>query len=501
MSEKLPDRPNLDHLREQAKDLLRACRQGDTQATRRLSQFSSPPFALSVAQLAIARDYGFAGWPKLVEEVERILAREGITEAIADRFVATCLSDRIEAIHRLVEQYPALPEYNAATRLVAAKSVEGIAPLEAMGPEGWKPLEYVCYSHIHLAFPDRYGRQLDLARALLDAGADPNTSHPFGGAALSVLYGACCEARHLDVVRLLLERGANPNDGESVYHAAQQNRRDILELLKQAGANLSAVDPHWGNSPLYFLCGHRPSDPGARTAMLGVRWLLENGADPNVPCTSNGETPLHALCLRAWGRVALGPLVAHGANIDAKRADERTPYALAALTGSAEAAGYLREIGADTTLTESDAKMAQIVQGSSYPLNDLAYNPQVGALFVKQGELGHAGALESMLASGVPVGITGEAGATALHFAGFCGWADAAAMLLKKGAPIDVRDSDYNATPLGWTLYGYAENRNEAGDYVRIARLLLEAGADRKELEAYLDDHEEALPEWVTLLG
>jgi hypothetical protein len=50
----LPDRPNLRHLRNQAKDLLRAGR--------------AP--SLADAQFQIARLYGFASWPKLKAHVE-----------------------------------------------------------------------------------------------------------------------------------------------------------------------------------------------------------------------------------------------------------------------------------------------------------------------------------------------------------------------------------------------------------------------------------------------
>src|SRR5436853_7701216 len=52
----LPDSPNLRHLRDQAKDLLKAGR-----AT-----------SLADAQFQIARLYGFASWPKLKAHVESL---------------------------------------------------------------------------------------------------------------------------------------------------------------------------------------------------------------------------------------------------------------------------------------------------------------------------------------------------------------------------------------------------------------------------------------------
>jgi hypothetical protein len=72
MSE-LPGRPNLDQLRHQARDLLRAAAGGDPAALTRLRAVSEQ-VTLSAAQLAVARDYGLASWPALHAEVERRLA-------------------------------------------------------------------------------------------------------------------------------------------------------------------------------------------------------------------------------------------------------------------------------------------------------------------------------------------------------------------------------------------------------------------------------------------
>ena len=59
----LPDRPDLRHLKDQAKDLLRA-----GQAT-----------SLAKAQFQIARQYGFASWPKLKAHVESLRTEDSVT--------------------------------------------------------------------------------------------------------------------------------------------------------------------------------------------------------------------------------------------------------------------------------------------------------------------------------------------------------------------------------------------------------------------------------------
>jgi len=66
----LPGRPDLDQLRRQARELLRAAAASDEQALRRI-RVVSQKHTLSAAQLAIAREYGFASWPKLRAEVLR----------------------------------------------------------------------------------------------------------------------------------------------------------------------------------------------------------------------------------------------------------------------------------------------------------------------------------------------------------------------------------------------------------------------------------------------
>jgi hypothetical protein len=66
----LPDRPDLDQLRRQARELLRAAAGGEPRAADRLRAVS-PRVTLSAAQLALAREYGFQSWTALKAEVAR----------------------------------------------------------------------------------------------------------------------------------------------------------------------------------------------------------------------------------------------------------------------------------------------------------------------------------------------------------------------------------------------------------------------------------------------
>ena len=65
----LPERADIDQLRRQARELLRAAVAGEPEALARLRAVSERP-TLAAAQLAIAREHGFRSWPALRSEVE-----------------------------------------------------------------------------------------------------------------------------------------------------------------------------------------------------------------------------------------------------------------------------------------------------------------------------------------------------------------------------------------------------------------------------------------------
>jgi hypothetical protein len=79
----LPDSPDLDQLRRQAKDLLRAARAADHAALARFralpafthasdDELSRASLALHDAQSVLAREHGFPTWNALLERVEEL---------------------------------------------------------------------------------------------------------------------------------------------------------------------------------------------------------------------------------------------------------------------------------------------------------------------------------------------------------------------------------------------------------------------------------------------
>ena len=65
----LPERADIDQLRRQARELLRAAVAGEPEALTRLRAVSERP-TLAAAQLAVAREHGFRSWPALRSEAE-----------------------------------------------------------------------------------------------------------------------------------------------------------------------------------------------------------------------------------------------------------------------------------------------------------------------------------------------------------------------------------------------------------------------------------------------
>lgn len=73
MTSALPARPDLEHLRREAKRLLRQLQAADDAAAARLvAHAPGLPAALSTAQLVVAREHGFASWAQLKALVSRM---------------------------------------------------------------------------------------------------------------------------------------------------------------------------------------------------------------------------------------------------------------------------------------------------------------------------------------------------------------------------------------------------------------------------------------------
>ncbi|MFV8167510.1 ankyrin repeat domain-containing protein [Mycobacterium sp. 134] len=248
MASRLPSNPSIDHLRAEARKLQRADR--------------TP---LHQAQFAVARDYGFSSWPRLVHylrdaaelSVDPGALDEDALDA-ADRFcswaslrynetdapprwdaAATLLGAEPDVVDRHIWAAASAADPAALARQLTSRPALANA---AGGPFGWVPLMYLCYSRVPL------GRTADevtaAANLLLDAGADPNAGYLWCGLStpFTVLTGVFGEGeqgprrqpRHPfapELASLLLTRGAHPADQQTLYNRMFRADDSHLELL------------------------------------------------------------------------------------------------------------------------------------------------------------------------------------------------------------------------------------------------------------------------------
>jgi ankyrin repeat protein len=87
-------------------------------------------------------------------------------------------------------------------------------------------------------------------------------------------------------------------------------------------------------------------------------------------------------------------------------------------------------------------------------------------------------AVRLMAAIGLPVEACSQHGATPLHWAAFHGNAEMVELILRHNPPLEATDTDFNATPLGWAIYGSEHGwHRETGNYTATVEALLRAGA------------------------
>jgi len=279
-------------------------------------------------------------------------------------------------------------------------------------------------------------------------------------------------------VEALLDAGADPDDGVTLPMAASAGDIPVLDALLAHGAS---VDQAWatdGSTALYAMLDWSRTPEGAI-------WLLEHGADPNAAAPSNGETPLHAVA-RAWDVPLAEAMLAHGADVERRRADGRTPYAVAELNGNRAVADWLHAHGASPELSPVDRLVAACSRGDGVSaasllreqpgLRDLLTEDHYVA-FHQAAERGDVPALEAMLASGFdPDRPDAGIGKTGRHSAAMGGRPEAVRLLLSHGASVSARDREFQGQPLIWAAEGSRQGQR-AGDYAAVGRLLLEAGS------------------------
>ena len=328
------------------------------------------------------------------------------------------------------------------------------------GPHSWPPLLYLCSARLDTSAAGE--NAVEIARLLLDHGADPDAFYLGGNAdihytALTCVVGrgeeqALTHPRAPELAGLLMAHGAWPYDGQVLYnvfadHASRKNLdEDIVWLLDLMYAH-SVRRGHWADWddpswPMFAIFG-APSlgdtgngVPGAYFMLSAAvdrdltglaEWMLRHGAGPNTPPGSRPMKAHRPLYQEAMARGSAGM-----ARLLARYGADTTPPAVE---------GYDRLVQAALALDRAGAA-ALVAERPEY-LGDHR------ALALAAGQ-DRTDAAELLLDLGVSPDVEDPAsGARALHAAAYAGAVHAGELLLSAGAQVDARERNYDAIPLG----------------------------------------------------
>lgn len=365
----LPPHPNVEQYKKQAKELLKACKSGDSQALPAwvtqwleaqlridpaLANARRPYTAgeiahrirhgvervikhlgvtdaasrgaciLTRAQFALAREYGFASWPQFARHVEALASAHSHIygfEAAADAIA----SGDLAMLEKLLSAHPAL------------------ATARSTREHGATLLHYVSANGVENYRQKTPPNIVQIATLLLRAGADVNAeSEAYGGR--STTLGLTATSYHpeaagvqLELLDLLIQNGAtiDPSDGGSAVNGCLRNGRSrAAEFLASRGARLdlegaSGVGRLDVVKTFFDGAGQLKSVATQAQMNAGFAWacefgrtevvafLLQMGMDANAKLTQGGETGLHWAAYGAHVQI-VGLLLERVTRIDTK---------------------------------------------------------------------------------------------------------------------------------------------------------------------------------------
>jgi uncharacterized protein len=462
----------LDNLKKEAKRWLKALQANDGEARARLRRaYPDAPDqpVLRHVQHALAREHQHESWKSLKDAVGAGDRIDASRAAPAGRLVASFLEmacwdhhthgtadhrmyDR--AAQRLLAQHPDLARHDLSTAIVCGNLDEvrrivaerPAAAREPGGSRGWTPILYLSYTRF--TAQTTIDNALEIARLLLDHGANPNDFYMAGDSEYSCLVGAAGEGEQDSprqpyaeaLYRLLLERGAGPYDIQVLYDTHFSG--DMLwwlELTYQrslaTGRKADWDDPHWLMLDMggYGSGAHFVLNTALMKNNLALaEWALTHGASPNSDVSSNPKFKL-----------------------------EHTLYDTATLLGLTGFGELLRRYGgrsAGMPPGPDEAFMAACMRLDRREAERLvAEHPEYWRshrVMFEAARLDRPEVIALLLELGVPLEIEDRNKARALHHAAGNNALRAARFLIDRGAEVDPRESAYGATPIGWASHG-----------------------------------------------
>jgi ankyrin repeat protein len=345
----LPPSPNLEQYKKRAKDLVKICKSGDLdllhawvrewieklvelydldislprnghraytpaeigyriertidRITKQLNLANRPPdtaCTLAQAQFVIAREHGFASWPKFSRHLAGLSLSHSpvaVFEAAADAVV----NGNLETLEKLLAENPKLARARSTrehrSTLLHYVSANGVEDFRQKSPRNI----------------------VEIAKLLLKAGADVNAeSDAYGGR--STTLGLTATSYHpevagvqLPLMDLLIEHGANidgPDGGSAVNGCLHNGRGEAAEYFASRGARLD-LEGAAGVGRLdlvqsYFNHDGSLKSPATQQQLKdGFAWacefgrtsvidfLLQKGMMLDAKLRHNGQTGLH----------------------------------------------------------------------------------------------------------------------------------------------------------------------------------------------------------------
>ncbi len=354
---RLPSNPSLEHLKYQAKDLLKKREGRSAGVAQRIREFHprfredadaeifDALFSLSDAQLTIAREYGFASWARLKRHIEK-----------------PTLADRLDLPH---QQRIADATFRRAVELLDAGDVAGLRAHLKQHPklaqqhvvfEGGNYFREPTLLEFVAENPVRHGKLpaniIEVTKVILDAGAGQSARDE---TLMLVSTGSVArESRaQLPLIDLLCEYGADPNS--AAHAAALHGEFEAVNALIKRGARIDlplASALGRAEDARRLLAGASSGERHLALSLAAdfghveiVRLLLDAGEDPNRYNPVGGHshtTPLHQAAGAGHDEV-VRLLVERGARLDLKDVLwHATPADWAKHAGRTEIEAYLR---------------------------------------------------------------------------------------------------------------------------------------------------------------
>ncbi len=416
----LPDAPDLDWLRKQAR--------------RRLAEMrgSRPDAKLADAQLELARRYGFPSWRALKAHIDSLSVDGRLFEAARTGDVAALaamLDAHPERLHARARPYAWTLLHTAAHRgyldAVDLLLRRGLDPnLKEKGDETTAMHWAAAAGHV------------EVVRRLIDAGGDVvgrGDDHELEVIGWATCWDGCDDEAHRAVVDLLLSRGARHH----IFSAIATNDADEVRRIVAAdpgalGRRQSRNEDH--RTPLHFaVLRNRPEM---------VSLLLDLGADPLAVNGSGEPAAVHATSpdvdrrvMEAIRRMTLAEMASA----------ERGRRAARAVSIDLLAALALGDWGACARLVRENPALVERGRATAGTLH----------LMAKRGHLDGARWLLAHGADPNALWPHGDADVTALHLASWQGHAEVVRLLLDAGADPRIRDSKHNGDAMGWAEHGH----------------------------------------------